>query len=100
MKPVARVVLLLLLLTCSVSARDLSQDEALRLREQGRIIPLEQLLSLVEQRHPKASLLEVELEEDDDIYIYEVELATRAGVVRELEIDASTGTILKDEEDD
>lgn len=97
---VSRVALLLLLLTCSVSARDLSQDEALRLREQGRIIPLEQLLSLVEQRHPKASLLEVELEEDDDIYIYEVELATRAGVVRELEIDASTGRILKDEEDD
>ncbi len=100
MKPVARVVLLLLLLTCSVSARDLSQDEALRLREQGRIIPLEQVLSLIAQRHPQASLLEVELEEDDDIYIYEVELATGEGLVRELEIDASTGKILKDEEDD
>lgn len=100
MNSVARVMLLLLLLTCSVSARDLSQDEALRLREQGRIIPLEQVLSLVEQRHSQASLLEVELEEDDDIYIYEVELATREGVVRELEIDASTGKILKDEEED
>lgn len=99
MNSVARVVLLLLL-TCSVSARDLSQDEALRLREQGRIIPLEQVLSLIAQRHPQASLLEVELEEDDDIYIYEVELATGEGLVRELEIDASTGKILKDEEDD
>ncbi len=100
MNSVARVVLILLLLTCSVSARDLSQDEALRLREQGRIIPLEQVLSLIAQRHPQASLLEVELEEDDDIYIYEVELATGEGLVRELEIDASTGKILKDEEDD
>lgn len=100
MNSVARVVLLLLLLTCSVSARDLSQDEALRLREQGRIIPLEHVLSLIAQRHPQASLLEVELEEDDDIYIYEVELATGEGLVRELEIDASTGNILKDEEDD
>ncbi|QEY17682.1 peptidase [Cellvibrio sp. KY-GH-1] len=100
MNSVARVVLLLLLLTSSVSARDLSQDEALRLREQGRIIPLEQVLSLIAQRHPQASLLEVELEEDDDIYIYEVELATGEGLVRELEIDASTGKILKDEEDD
>ncbi|HTF96713.1 MAG TPA: PepSY domain-containing protein [Cellvibrio sp.] len=99
MKSLTRV-LLFLLLTGSVNARDLSQDEALRLREQGRIIPLEQLLALVEKRHPNASLLEVELEEDDDIYIYDVELATRDGVVRELEIDASTGTILKDEEDD
>lgn len=84
----------------AVNARDLSQDEALRLREQGRIIPLEQLLTLVNERHPQASLLEVELEEDDDIYIYEVELATVSGVVRELEIDAHSGKILKDEEDD
>lgn len=99
MKNLVRV-LLFLIFTGSVNARDLSQDEALRLREQGRIIPLEQLLRLIESRHPKASLLEVELEEDDDIYIYEVELVTRAGVVRELEIDASTGTVLKDEEDD
>ncbi|PUA27710.1 MAG: peptidase [Cellvibrio sp. 79] len=99
MKSLTRV-LLFLTLTGSVNARDLSQDEALRLRAQGRIIPLEQLLSLVESRHPNASLLEVELEEDDDIYIYDVELATRDGVVRELEIDASTGKILKDEEED
>lgn len=84
----------------AVNARDLSQDEALRLREQGRIIPLEQLLKLVNERHPQASLLEVELEEDDDIYLYEVELATVSGVVRELEIDAHSGKILKDEEDD
>jgi uncharacterized membrane protein YkoI len=87
-------------LTLGVSARDLSQDEALRLREQGRIIPLEKLLALVAQRHPQSSVLEVELEEDDDIYIYEVELATRDGVVRELEFDAHNGTVLKDEEDD
>lgn len=99
MKKFARA-LLFLLLASGVSARDLAQDEALRLREQGRIMPLEQLLSLVGKRHAGASLLEVELEEEDDIYIYEVELATREGVVRELEIDASTGTILKDEEDD
>jgi uncharacterized membrane protein YkoI len=29
-----------------------------------------------------------------------VELATRDGVVRELEFDAHTGSVLKDEEDD
>jgi uncharacterized membrane protein YkoI len=91
---------LALWVSSGVSARDLSQDEALRLREQGRIIPLEKLLELVAKRHPQSSLLEVELEEDDDIYIYEVELATRDGVVRELEFDAHTGTVLKDEEDD
>lgn len=99
MKTVARI-LLFLLLAGSVNARDLSQNEALQLREQGRIIALEKLLQLVEQRHPQASLLEVELEEDDGIYIYEVELATREGIVRELEINAASGKILKDEEED
>lgn len=102
MQTITRIPLYIFLaaLALGVSARDLSQDEALRLREQGRIIPLEKLLELVAQRHPHSSLLEVELEEDDDIYIYEVELATRDGVVRELEFDAHTGKILKDEEDD
>ena len=35
---------LLLTLTFSSSARDLDQDEALRLRREGLIMPLEQLL--------------------------------------------------------
>jgi uncharacterized membrane protein YkoI len=45
-------------------------------------------------------LLEAELEEDDDRYEYEVELLTVEGVVREIKLDASTGALLKDEEDD
>jgi|SRR5690606_10298323 uncharacterized membrane protein YkoI len=90
----------LLALPPNVVADDLSQDEALRLRELGRIMPLEHLLSIVQARYPSARLLEVELEEDGDVYIYEVELITANGVVRELEIDASTGSLLKDEVDD
>lgn len=102
MRPLYRFIsyLALLALALSATADDLSQDEALRLRESGRIMPLEHLLSLVQTRHPSSKLLEVELEEDDDIYIYEVELITSAGVVRELKINASTGQLLKDEEDD
>lgn len=92
--------IVILALAVSVSAKDLSSSEALRLREQGRILSLEQLLDLIEKRHPQSSLLEVELEEDDGIYLYEVELATKQGVVRELEINAATGAILQDEEDD
>lgn len=99
---IARITVYLLLaaLALGASADDLSQDEALRLREQGKIISLESLLELIAQRHPQSRLLEVELEEDDDIYVYEVDLVTGNGVVRELEIDASNGKILKDEEDD
>ena len=98
---VGTVVALMLGAFCSLTlARDLGQDEALRLREQGQILPLEQLLQSALQRHPGAKLLEVELEEDDGIYIYEVELLTPSGVVREIKLNASNGQLLKDKVDD
>ncbi|HCS44860.1 MAG TPA: peptidase [Pseudomonas sp.] len=91
---------LALLVFCSMAiARDLDQDEALRLRQQGVILPLEQLLQQALDRYPGAKLLEAELEEKHDVYIYEVELLTTEGVVRELDLDATTGQLLKDKED-
>lgn len=81
-------------------ARDLDQDEALRLRREGVIMPFEQLMQRLEQRYPGATLLEAELEEEDGVLVYEVEILTTQGVVRELELDARDGNILKDEEDD
>ncbi|MHC8319568.1 PepSY domain-containing protein [Pseudomonas sp. GB2N2] len=85
---------------CSVTqARDLDQDEALRLRQQGAILPLEQLLNQALGRYPDAKLLEAELEEKHGVYIYEVELLTTEGVVRELDVNAVTGQLLKDKED-
>ncbi|KQN55314.1 peptidase [Pseudomonas sp. Leaf48] len=94
-----RVALLLLAFCSVVMARDLDQDEALRLRQQGVILPLEQLLQQAMGRYPGAKLLEAELEEKHDVYIYEVELLTPEGEVRELDIDATTGRLLNDKED-
>ncbi|NQD92415.1 peptidase [Pseudomonas sp. CrR25] len=94
------LVLLLVALAGLASARDLDHDEALRLRREGVIQPLEQLVQEALRRYPGATLLEAELEEEDAIFVYEVELLTRHGVVRELELDARDGRILKDEEDD
>ncbi len=91
---------LALLAFCSLAmARDLDQDEALRLRQQGVIMPLEQLLKQALDRYPGSKLLEAELEEKHDVYIYEVELLTREGVVRELDLDATNGLLLQDKED-
>jgi uncharacterized membrane protein YkoI len=50
-------------------------------------------------RYPGAKLLEAELEEKHDVYVYEVELLTTEGLVRELDLDATTGQLLKDKED-
>ncbi|WP_248800063.1 PepSY domain-containing protein [Pseudomonas sp. MWU13-2105] len=81
-------------------ANDLNQDEALRLRRQGVIMPLEQLLQQALNHYPGAKLLEAELVNRHDVYVYDVELLTRAGVVRDIELDASSGRLLKDKEDD
>ncbi|MFL7965957.1 PepSY domain-containing protein [Pseudomonas kielensis] len=91
---------LALLAFCSLAmARDLDQDEALQLRQQGVILPLEQLLQQALDLHPGAKLLEAELEEKHGVYIYEVELLDTDGVVRELDLEAKTGRLLKDKED-
>lgn len=103
MKFVARysgiVVLVLAVLALEVQARDLDQDEALRLRQEGVILPLEALMQPAMDRYPGARLLEAELEEEDDIYVYEIELLID-GVVRELEVSARDGRVLKDEVED
>lgn len=93
-------VLLLILLNSGAYAHELDQDQALKLRQQGAILPLEQLLEQALARYPGARLLEAELERDDGRYIYEVELLTAQGIVRELELDAASGRLLKDREDD
>ncbi len=93
------VALALLVFCSSLTARDLDQDEALALRQQGVILPLEQLLQQAMAGHPGSRLLEAELEKKHGQYAYEVELVTAAGVVREIKLDASTGVLIKDEED-
>ena len=71
----------------------------LALRQQGVILPLEQLLQQAMARHPGSRLLEAELEKKDEQYAYEVELVTTDGVVREIKLDATSGALIKDEED-
>ena len=102
MKSTFRPGLLLALAACCsfATAHDLGQDDALRLRQAGVILPLEQLLQKALARYPGAKLLEAELEEKHGVYTYEVELLTPAGVVREIKLEAATGHLLKDEEDD
>lgn len=83
-----------------VAAHDLRQDEALRLRQEGTILSSQTFIERALERHPKARLLELELEEESGRYVYEIELLTVQGQVRELKFDASSGDLLEDEEDD
>jgi uncharacterized membrane protein YkoI len=95
------VCLLTGLLTLNLSsAHDLTQDEALYLRQQGVILPLEQLTAKALARYDAAQFLEAELEREHDRYVYEIEILLPSGQVRELEFDAVTGDLLEDKEDD
>ena len=99
--PLGRAALaaLLLALVPLAPALDVDQDEALRLRQSGEVLSFQAILRQADERYPGARLLEAELDDDDGEFIYEIELLTGDGVVRELEIDARTGRVLEDEVD-
>ena len=88
------------LVAAPAGALDVDQDEALRLRQSGEVLSFQAILRQADERYPGARLLEAELDDDDGEFIYEIELLTGDGVVRELEIDARTGRVLEDEVDD
>ncbi len=94
--------LLALLISWSATAqagRDIDQDEALYLVEQGVIQPLQKFIDDALKRYP-GRFLEADLEWDDGRYVYELEIVTNDRRVLELEYDAVTGTLLDVDEDD
>ncbi len=64
--------------------------EARRLMENGIILPLQTILEKV-QGH----VLEVELEYEHGLYLYEIEVLNEGGIVSELEFNATTGKLIK-----
>ena len=81
-------------------ARDLGPDEALKLRDAGTIQSFEKLNAAALAKHPGSKVEETELEEEYGRYIYQVEVRDAQGVQWDLELDAATGQVLKDHQDD
>ncbi len=71
-------------------AADIGQDTARRLRQEGKIVPLGDIVAEITQRWP-GRVIETELERDDGRYVYEIELLGDDGHVYEFEYDAGTG---------
>ena len=74
-------------------------EEAFRLRESREILPLEELMRRLDLG-PDARILEIESELEHGRRVYEIEYLSGNGRIREVLIDARTGEILADEEDD
>ncbi len=73
--------------------------DARRLMEAGLILPLHEILGRIQEGHA-GRILEVELEHESGQYIYEIEILDEKGVVREWEINATSGEILKPEQEE
>lgn len=80
-------------------AKDLGPDEALKLRDAGTIQSFEKLNEAALAKHPGAKISDTELEEKDGRYVYELELHDDKGVEWDMKLDAATGEVLKDKQD-
>ncbi len=92
-------ILLIGLAMSHLTLADSDHYEARRLMESGAILPLETVLESVQQQR-NGRILEVELDEKEGRYIYEIELLDKTGRVWEMKIDALTGDLLKSGQED
>ncbi|MDH4981532.1 PepSY domain-containing protein [Hyphomicrobium sp. D-2] len=83
----------------ALMADDLGPEEAQRLLQSGRIKSLADIVSIV-QKQVDGDLIDAELDEEDGVYIYELKILRPNGRLQEIEAEASTGKILKIEDDD
>jgi len=74
-------------------------NEAYELLNSGKILPLEKILEIISQAQVAGQILEVELEHEDKLIIYELEILDKEGVVWEIKVDATTGAIIEQERD-
>jgi uncharacterized iron-regulated membrane protein len=76
---------------------DSEQDRARAAVQAGKVLPLKTLLERLEREHP-GQVLEVELEQDDGRWIYEIKLLQPGGRLVKLELDAASGALLQRKE--
>lgn len=88
--------MLALLFTPALSDDD--QLRAIELLQRGEILPLEDIL-VISRGEIEGHILEVELEQERGKIIYEIEMLDQQGRVWELKIDATSGEIIKREQE-
>ncbi|CAH0152745.1 PepSY domain-containing protein [Pseudomonas brassicacearum] len=82
-----------------VHARDLNTDEARKLQDAGTILSFEKLNAAALAKHPDATVTDTELEVEYGKYIYKVDLRDAKGIKWDVELDATNGEELKNQQD-
>jgi uncharacterized membrane protein YkoI len=93
----------LILPTVARSDRDEDHDHdherARQLRTEGKIVSLESIVKQAQSIKP-GNILEIELKDNDKLYLYEVEILDPDGKVWELLFDGATGKLLQTQQED
>lgn len=90
----------LLLALATLPAALLADDHqdvelARRLAEQGRILPLEQLLEHAQTLRAGIPIeVELHVQQERSGFVYEIEMLDREGIVWSIELDAETGRLV------
>ena len=80
-------------------AKDVQPDQVVKLVNEKTIKSLDELKAAAVAKHPGATVTDSELEEEYGRYIYKVELRDAQNVEWDVDMDARTGEVLKDERD-
>lgn len=81
-------------------ARDIGPAEAVKLLQSGEVKAYDALEAAALSRHPGATLQGSELEQNNGRYVYQVELRDAQGVEHDVRLDAVTGDLISDRQDD
>jgi len=73
-------------------------DEANELLLSGETLSLDKILEII-RKQIRGRILEVELEHQDDVLVYELEILDKQGIVWKIKVNATTGTIIEKEQD-
>ncbi len=81
-----------------INAQAEDHNIAYKLLQNKEILSLEKILQINQKSMP-GKVLEVELERENKVFIYEIEVLNDKGLVWEFKINAKTGQIIKKELD-
>ncbi len=89
-----------LMMGTGLAQADVSPAKTVELSTSGSILAFDKLDQAALAQHANATVLDTELEESYGRYIYQVDLRDDKGQKWEIEMDAATGEILKNRQDD
>lgn len=88
-----------LTLAAGLAQADVRPDFIPGLLKSGAISDFEKLNQAAQAKHPGATIVDTELDNKAGRYVYEVELLDGQGVKWDVELDAKTAEVLKDQKD-